>query len=69
MPTYVYNQGFCNSCGTNVKTLRKGTNHVLHLILTICTAGIWSIIWLFSTIKFGGWRCDSCGGKELSSPK
>lgn len=24
------------------------TNHILHLILTIITAGIWSIIWLLS---------------------
>jgi hypothetical protein len=27
-------------------TIVKGTNHILHLILTILTLGIWAIIWI-----------------------
>jgi len=40
---------------------RKGTNHVLHLLLTVLTAGLWLIVWILVSIKIGGWRCSQCG--------
>ena len=46
-----------------VRAYRKGTNHILHLILTICTGGLWSIIWIGVGIKFSGWKCPTCGNK------
>jgi hypothetical protein len=31
----------------------KPTNHILHLILTIITVGLWAIVWILMAI-FGG---------------
>lgn len=53
--------GFCKKCNQDRLVARKGTNHVLHLLLTICTGGLWLFIWVLSLIKIGGWRCQSCG--------
>ena len=36
---------------TTVTKTRKQTNHVLHLILTICTAGAWGVfVWAPITV-------------------
>lgn len=33
---------------------KKGVNHALHIILSICTCGIWIPVWLvWSAIKGG----------------
>lgn len=58
--------GFCKDCNKRVVVFRKGTNHILHLILSILTAGIWLIVWIGSAIKFGGWRCAECGSTKIS---
>lgn len=57
-----YVRGYCPNCQENVLGVRKGTNHVLHLLLSIITFGIWIIIWILVSIKIGGWRCSVCGG-------
>lgn len=38
--------GYCRKCGTNVLVKRPGTNHVLHLLLSIVTMGFWLPIWI-----------------------
>jgi hypothetical protein len=62
-----YKSGFCDQCGMQRKVERKGTNHILHLLLSIVTVGIWLIIWALTSVKFGGWRCVTCGSKKVSS--
>jgi len=52
--------GHCKTCGDTL-VRRKGTNHILHLILTLLTAGLWVIIWILLSIKIGGWKCSKCG--------
>jgi hypothetical protein len=42
---------------------RPGTNHILHLILSLITGGLWLIVWIGVAIKFGGWQCPICGSK------
>ena len=56
--------GFCQVCNKNMLLRRKGTNHILHLILSLITGGLWIIIWVLVTIKVGGWRCTTCGTKS-----
>lgn len=51
----------CSHCGKKVVARRNGTNHMMHFLLTLLTAGIWTIIWFMSCIKFGGWTCSECG--------
>lgn len=36
-------------------------NHVLHLLLTVFTCGLWGIVWLFIAIGAGGGRRDEQG--------
>ena len=55
--------GFCCYCDAQVRLERPNPNHVLHLLLTILTGGLWVIIWIGTSIQFGGWRCSRCGRK------
>jgi hypothetical protein len=59
--------GFCASCQQQRVVFRQGTNHILHLILTLLTVGFWAIIWFGVAVKIGGWRCTECGSKKISS--
>ena len=61
-----YKSGYCKQCKDQRKVERKGTNHILHLLLSILTAGIWLIVWIGIAIKFGGWRCERCGSTKVS---
>lgn len=57
--------GFCQQCNKPSVVFRQGTNHVLHLILTLITFGLWAIVWLGVAVKFGGWRCAECGSASV----
>lgn len=57
--------GFCQVCNKRVVVFRKGTNHILHLLLSILTMGLWLIVWIGTVIKFGGWRCAECGSNRV----
>ena len=60
---YAESTGFCKHCDRKTLLRRKRPNHVLHLLLTIITAGIWLIVWILVSIQIGGWRCSQCGSK------
>ncbi len=66
MATYEEKSSYCKDCDKKVLKKRKGTNHLLHLILSFLTAGIWIIVWILTAIKFGGWYCSICGSKKVS---
>ncbi len=53
---------FCKDCDQNVLAVRKGTNHILHLILSLVTIGFWIPVWIVCAIKIGGYKCPTCGG-------
>ncbi len=57
--------GYCKGCQKQVVVFRKGTNHILHLLMTIITGGLWLFLWLGLTIKFCGWRCTQCGSSKV----
>lgn len=53
---------FCNHCNSQVLAVGKTPNHILHLILTFFTSGVWAIVWIFLVIiNLGGYRCTRCG--------
>lgn len=56
-------QKHCKTCGGKVLAERPGTNHLVHIIMSIITAGLWLPIWLLSAVKIGGWRCTRCGSR------
>lgn len=51
----------CKYCQKNVMAVRPGTNHVLHFLISLFTAGLWIPLWIWFSIKIGGWRCTQCG--------
>jgi hypothetical protein len=57
--------GYCTNCQKNVKFLGEKPNHILHLLLTICTCGLWIIVWIFQTTDY---RCNVCGRKAKYGP-
>ena len=60
---------FCSQCQKSTLWARAGTNHVLHMLLSLATCGLWLPIWILASVRIGGWRCQSCGhdGFEDSS--
>lgn len=61
-----YKSGFCANCNQGRKVERPKINHILHLLLSILTAGIWLLIWLGVSVRVGGWRCEACGSTKVS---
>ena len=53
----------CKMCEKKVLATRPGTSHLLHLFLSVITAGIWIPVWVLISAKIGGWRCPNCGSK------
>lgn len=47
----------------SVLAQKQGINHILHLILTVLTSGIWGIVWAFLFFKnsTSSFRCTKCG--------
>ena len=50
---------------TAVVVYGRPVNHILHLLLTLVTCGLWAVIWLGLVVDHGEQRCvlfvDSCG--------
>lgn len=55
--------GFCRACNRQVLVRRRGVNHLLHLVLSILTAGVWLFVWMWVYLGsvLGRWRCSQCG--------
>lgn len=55
--------GYCQGCEQQVLIRRKGINHLLHLLLSVFTAGIWLVVWILTGLLRQPWLCSSCGRK------
>ena len=59
----------CSKCKKTTKHFRNNSKSsgfmlLVHLILTVCTMGVWLalvIIWKILNTKIGGWKCSECG--------
>lgn len=56
-------QKYCRQCQSQQLHARPGTNHILHLLITVLLCGFWIPIWILSSLKIGEWRCQKCGVK------
>lgn len=54
-------QRWCDACGQQVMVTARTPNHVLHLLLTVLTAGLWLIVWICAGLASKKWRCTKCG--------
>lgn len=65
--------GYCPVCGRQTLFAKEGISNVLHLLLSVVTAGLWIPVWIFLAVKSGGssMRCQTCGTKKtgLAAPK
>ncbi|GAA4527119.1 hypothetical protein GCM10023174_14180 [Chelativorans composti] len=53
---------YCPQCQKRVLAQGVKPNHLLHLLLTIFTGGLWGIVWLIITVmSAGNYRCTQCG--------
>ena len=57
--------GYCSYCKKNVLVRTQTPNHLLHLILSIVTSGLWLIVWLILSIRVKKWHCSQCGQRVL----
>jgi hypothetical protein len=54
---------YCDTCGKQTLHTKETPNHILHLLLSIVTLGLWLIVWVAVTIVNSGKRprCVVCG--------
>lgn len=54
---------FCKTCNGKRLGHASAPNHVLHLLLTLVTFGLWLPIWILAALFTGGrYFCSHCGG-------
>lgn len=58
---------YCPVCAEYVPASRN-VSHVLHLLLTLCTAGFWVWVWIYFALC-GERVCTRCGCGNLSESK
>lgn len=55
---------FCYRCEIGTGHTKPVANHVLHLILTVLSGGLWLPVWLYATIAGAlPAMCSRCGAK------
>ena len=53
---------YCVGCEGNTLAVGTTPNHILHLVLTLITFGLWGIVWILVAVgKSGGYKCSKCG--------
>lgn len=60
MPT-AYGSIECAYCRQQRLSVRRATNHLLHLMLTSMTFGLWMIVWVTLWLMAPDPRCSTCG--------
>ncbi len=55
----------CRKCKKPTLHVGPSTSHVLHLLLTIVTAGVWLVIWLLVGVSNSSQgACSECGRRR-----
>ena len=60
----------CEGCGRESTFHRAEFQHKGHALLTVCTAGLWSVSWLSAALGHAmqPWTCSACSHKQ-KAPK
>lgn len=53
---------YCPRCDATMPCEKNGLNHILHIILSVITGGMWLIIYALLAIggSFNAWKCQKC---------
>ncbi|OOY19713.1 hypothetical protein BMI86_13885 [Thioclava sp. DLFJ5-1] len=62
MPT-VQRMKYCPTCGAKTLHIQQRPNYLLHVVLTVLTAGLWLVPWLLF-IGPSTPQCTACGGPD-----
>jgi len=52
---------YCKNCNKQVLVTRNTPNHILHLLLSLVTCGLWLLVWWSMSSEKKPWRCSQCG--------
>lgn len=57
----------CKVCKRQTKHSKQGTNHILHLLITLFTCGAWVFVWGFLLLcdVLTPYHCEECGKAKL----
>ncbi len=53
----------CRTCGKPTLHLVERPNHILHLLLSVFTAGLWLIVWVLRGMSEKRATCTVCGAR------
>ncbi len=54
---------YCSNCDGTVVILRRAPRHVLHLLLSVASGGLWLPVWAGLAFAWHGWKCSRCGAR------
>lgn len=52
---------WCRHCDSLRAATQQTPNHLLHLLLTIATGGLWILVWIYTVLSSHETRCNTCG--------
>lgn len=57
---------YCVNCDCRTVHEKNNVSHVLHLILSLVTFGLWVIVWVFVVVQNSSvpWICRDCGHQK-----
>jgi hypothetical protein len=59
----------CHNCREIVVVEKEEVNHVLHMIMSVVTGGLWLLVWalmVFTNNNNNLYKCPSCGRDFLT---
>lgn len=58
----------CKRCQKATLHISRGTSHLLHLVLSVMTLGVWMLVWILTTLLHSAEsQCTECG-RNRGSP-
>ena len=57
---------YCLSCDGPVLAQKQRPNHILHLLLTLLTGGLWVLPWIMMSLPSTA-RCPHCGSAHTAT--
>jgi len=61
-------QRYCPNDDAMVLAEKRTPNHILHLLLSIVTGGLWLLVWLFLSLRPQPYLCARCGEVTRANP-
>ncbi|MBL7223420.1 MAG: hypothetical protein ISS72_06190 [Candidatus Brocadiae bacterium] len=59
---------YCLQCKEVRRFERRGVNHVLHLLLSVFSLGLWVPLWILLALCPEVFHCMACGAEFIKLP-